>query len=138
MGRAYTTVQAYVGAFPGTTETPNERLIERASRAVDIFLVSATYITDAEGLAIDPEVKQAIEDATLEQCYALMLEQARHAAATDNPLGRPLESASVGQATWKASSVDAAHPHTLPAGGGLCVSAQTFLTSVPRQITVHG
>ena len=128
---------------PETGTKLTQRGVRAASRAVDGYLVSAVYRTDTDGLPLDADLLTLFKDAALEQMLAMWEAGKTLSRATaSNPLGRPLQSASIGSASYTAdttqSSVEAGLD--LPRDGSLCLSAQSILDSANlyRVVTVYG
>jgi hypothetical protein len=111
--------------------TVTEDQIRRASLAVDRALIGALYATDDQGMPTDPDVVEALRDATVAQTRAI--------ASTETG-GPALKSATIGRASY--TYVDATPGGlTLPAGGRLCPDATTILqlaSLVPAGVEVRG
>lgn len=89
----------------------------RASLAVDTALIGAWYDTDDDGMPTDAAVLEAVKQAAIAQCRAIIANE-----ATD----QPLKSASIGGASYTyADRADSGL--TLPTGGGLCADAANEL-----------
>jgi hypothetical protein len=118
--------------------------IAAASAAVDRALHTAVYAVDTNGLPTDPAVLAAVKLATIVQVQALLAADTARAAAVANPLGRPLSSASIGSASYSASSGSSgdatlsADAHTLPPDGSLCAAALLHLQRIPRTVWTLG
>ena len=115
---------------PATGATMSSRGIRAASRAVDSYLHSAVYRTDVDGYPVDVRLQVAFAEAAMEQALAIWAsEKARLRAEGASPLGRPLQSASIGSVSY---TVDSA-ANTSEAGlqlssdGSLCQSAINVL-----------
>lgn len=128
---------------PETGARMTSRGIRTASRAVEMYLVSVLYLTDADGYPADADLRSLFHDATLEQCLALWgAEKLLRRASASSPLGRPLQSASIGSASYTADSGQSGVESglELPRDGSLCVSAVNILdyARLPKSVTVYG
>lgn len=117
---------------------------DAAERDVLLATVTSWYATDSDGVATSPETKNALTAAVRAQLLAIVAsEKGLGAAATANPTGRPLQSASIGSASY---TVDTTRPDVpvrlqLPEGGGLCQAAYDILQLeglLPGVVFVHG
>lgn len=65
MARVYATAEDYT-KWLGLTTPPEglTRSLARASQLVDWLLVTAVYATDSAGLPTDPDIREAVRDAT--------------------------------------------------------------------------
>lgn len=115
-----------------TGATMTSREMRAASRAVDSYLRSAVYRTDVDGYPVDVRLREAFADAAMEQARAIWSsEKARLRAEGASPLGRPLQSASIGSASYTVDrSADTGEAGLrLPSDGSLCPSAFSVLES---------
>lgn len=113
-----------------TGATMTSRGMRAASRAVDSYLMSAIYRTDVDGYPVDVGLREAFADAAMEQARAIWAsEKARLRAEGASPLGRPLQSASIGSVSYTVdgSANTSEAGLQLPSDVSLCQSAINVL-----------
>lgn len=113
-----------------TGATMTSREMRAASRAVESYLYSAVYRTDVDGYPVDVHLREAFADAAMEQARAIWSsEKARLRAEGASPLGRPLQSASIGSVSYTVDgSADTSEAGLrLSADVSLCQSAINVL-----------
>lgn len=69
MARVYAT-SSDLAAYLGYTPSNADQLLGRASLVIDGLLIGAWYDTDTDDLPTEPEVAEALEDATVAQAAA--------------------------------------------------------------------
>ena len=126
-----------------TGATMTSRGMRAASRAVDSYLMSAIYRTDVDGYPVDVGLREAFADAAMEQARAIWSsDKARLRAEGASPLGRPLQSASIGSVSYTVdgSANTSEAGLQLPSDGSLCQSAISILQSVGlyREVWQYG
>lgn len=126
-----------------TGATMTSRGMRAASRAVDSYLMSAIYRTDVDGYPVDVGLREAFADAAMEQARAIWSsDKARLRAEGASPIGRPLQSASIGSVSYTVDgTASTGEPgQQLPADGSLCQSAISILQSVGlyREVWQYG
>lgn len=142
MTRVYCTEEEYRGYVGQTDAEVSPRDAARASRAVDLYLRSAVYRTDAGGYPTDPEIRELLRSAAAEQLAAILADREhRTKAEAASPLGRPLSSASIDGVSWSADTGASAGDAALSLSAGpetLCPSACAILATLPRAVIAYG
>lgn len=130
----------WIATMGASVDYPAMSAIRRASQDVALYLRSAMYTADTDGLPTEPDLRAMVVSAVAEQIVAQQYADARRAASAANPLGVPLESATVNSATWKAATTAVVDDgYAIPtAGHRLCANALGALMDFPRQIQVYG
>lgn len=135
---SYVTRYEYADTYDDVDpQTVSDLQIATASAAVDRALRTATYTVDATGTPTDPAVLAAVKLATIVQIKAELDAAQARTAATANPLGRPLSSASIDGVSYTADA-PSADSLALPPDGSLCAAALLHLERIPRTVWVHG
>ena len=140
MSAVWMTPSDWYAVMAPATPYPDAGVIRRATQDVALYLRSAMYTADTDGLPTEPDLRTMMISAVVEQTVAQNVVDARRTASAANPLGLPLESATVNSATWKAAASGAVDDgYTIPAGSHrLCANAMGVLMDFPRQIHVYG
>ena len=128
----YATLVEYQELAPDTAlSTP---VLEKAERDVRLALRSAVYQADAQGRPVRANELSACQEATLEQVTAVLAAKAETdalvASAAASPMGRPLQSATIGDASYTVAASSAGlvpDEYLIPPHGGLCRSAWSVL-----------
>ena len=107
---------------------------DEARRAVRLATRSAVYAVDSTGVAVEADIRSALDRAATAQARALLFrdeqDAANKAAASLSPLGKPLASASIGGASYTAEQGTSTVPGPFQLGGGggrLCAAAHDIL-----------
>ena len=106
---------------------------DEARRAVRLATRSAVYAVDSTGVAVEADIRSALDRAATAQARALLFrdeqDATNKASAALSPLGKPLSSASIGGASYTAEQGASAvpEPFQLPGGGRLCAAAHDIL-----------
>ncbi len=130
----YATVEDYRSWLGEQSADVSDRLLRQASRIIDELLIGAVYDTDTDDYPTDPDVRQALTDATCAQ--AEWMDAAGDTAGTGDV--QTVTSASIGSVSYSGQTTTSAGITTTGASVAPAAARELRGAGLRPVVFVHG